>query len=623
MNPAPVRDSVAKESLYDDRVWRRILQSATYAFSPQKLIGGSLVVDPAIAQMNDLARITELTARSPMSIALLLSDRPPQTSGAYWPDNVFTWNSQTGAFHAPPLFMSSYKRFPLDYGLLVAPLSVTIGSATIWNWLVFDPDLKQLDRIDTDATSKPALDSQIETFLTRYDLPYKYRSDAQTRAVYQELIAATLLDFECPQNIHLNIWGYWLLDLRLFFARNSQDDIFAEMKRRLSGGIDVSNLLLNFYPDFTSDANLHTFGSDEFLAAHTSKNDLWQYEPLVATRVAQLTGFGCGRSQLNQLLSAALRDFVTQNGGDDYRKLFQQQVGVAPRYVPNDQDAGGWIPKEQLDPTILAIFATNKLRFGYVDGPPYVFRDPGAGQLTGLDHALGGLIAAAIAHKYGVTLEADWVEVQSSGAADSVAGNLVVLYQGLVNNQFDSALSGQMILRGSQLPAGVDPEWTTATAMLFTNITYTGKAGIDSADIEPLKNRTRDDLIALLAEKYPDTNISFFSVTNPGPSYHSTTNLVRDLNAKLASAHAKTRGIAAWVSGTVAESTSVSESQLAHFTVGDSIAGGYQTKVIPDFKGIYLAMPAVQTPSIWNDPDVGSATLLPLAAFTLRPKENS
>jgi hypothetical protein len=418
----------------------------------------------------------------------------------------------------------------------------------------------------------------------------------------------------------LNIWCYWLLNLRLGFAGSPQDAVFAEMARRLSDGIVISNLLLNFYPDFTSDANLHTFGSDEFLQAHTSKNDLWRYEPLVATRVAQLTGFGCGRSPLNQILSAAIREIVTQDGGKDYSALFQEQVGVAPRFIPNGQDAGGWIPKDSLNPTILALFATKKIRFGYVDGPPYVFKDPATQTLTGLDYGLGTRIVQKISQHYGVELQAEWVEVKSSDSADAVSGNLVVLYEGLTNNQFDAALSGQMILRGDELPAGIDPEWTSATAMLFTNITFTGKASLKAADLEPLKNMSRDDLLAMLAAKYPDTNVSFFSVTNPGPSYHSTTNLVRDLNEKLIALKLEKRGEAAWVSGSVPESTTVMASQLAHFTVGDSIAGGYQTKSIPGFEGIYLAMPAVQTPSIWKDPDVGSATLLPIAAFTLRPK---
>jgi hypothetical protein len=606
--------------LQDKRVWRRILQPATYAFNTQKLIGGNLVVDPQIAQMNDLARIIELTARSPMSVGPLLSAEASQASaGSYWADNVFTWDSKSKAFHEPPLFMSNYRRYPEGYGLLVAPLSVTIDNTTIWNWLVFDPDRKQLDRIDPESTPKPSLDSEIESLLRLHDLPFTYRSDERTRDVYRDVVKGTLIDFDCTKNIHLNLWGYWLLDLRLFFAENAQDDIFAEMKRRLSESVVISNLLLNFYPDFTSDANLHTFGSEDFLPAHTSKNDLWQYEPLIAKRVVQLTGLGCGRSQLNQILSAAIHDIVTKNGGADYRKLYQEPVGVEPRFIPNGQDSGGWLPKEQLDADVLALFATNKLRFGYVEGAPYVFRDDKK-NLTGLDHALGGLIVARIADKYGVKLEPDWVEVKSSGEADAVSGNFNVLYSSLSDNDFDVALSGQMILRGNNLPAGTDPEWSSATAMLFTSVTFTGKEGIDSADIVSLKEKTRDDLISVLAAKYPGADLSFFSVTNPGPSYHSTTNLVRDLNNELASGRDANRGVAAWVNGIVAESTGVMQFQRTHFTVGDSIASGYQTKSIPDFKGVYLNMPAVQTPTIWNDPDVGSATLLPLAAFTLRTR---
>ena len=609
------RDSAAGP-LNSDRVWRRVLQPATYLFDSQKLIGGSVVVDPEIADMNDLARITELTARSPASVGLLWSDRPPQTSGRYWFENVFTWDSQSGAFHAPPLFMRSYKRYPEAYGLLVAAVKVTIDSTAIWNWLVFDADQQQLDRIDPDSTPKPTLDSHIESFVAANHLPFTYRKDGATRAVYQEAINTTLLASDSPKNIHLNMWGYWLLYLRLFFSIHSQDEVFAEMKDRLRR-IVVSNLLLNFYPDFTSDANLHTFGSDEFLTDYPSKNDLWRYEPLIANRVVQLTGFGCGRSQLNQLLSSALREIVTEDSGRYYSKLFLEHVGVEPLYIPNGQDSGDWIDEEQLDSGILAMFATKKLRFGYVNGPPYVFLDA-AGNLTGLDHALGERIVKLIGEQYGVELGAEWVEVQSSANPDSVAGNLSVLYAALTENKFDAALSGQMILRGSALPAGTDPEWTSATAMLFTNITFTGKPGIAIADIEALKGKSRDDLIAMLASKYPTVDTSFFSVANPGPSYHSATDLVRDLNEKLAASNNSKRGVAGWVCGTVAESMAVAQYQRTYFTVGDSIAGGYQTKVIPGFQGVYLSMPAVETPSIWNDPDIGRATLLPLAAFTLK-----
>jgi hypothetical protein len=592
------------------------LQPATYPFDPNKLIGGSIVVDDGISQMNDLARITELTALAPMSVGLLMSDRPPQISGTYWSDNIFTWDSESEAFHAPPLFMPNYKRYPPGYGLLVAALKVTIDGTSYWNWLVFDPELKQVDRIDPESTPKPALDSQIETFLSMHDLPYIYQSGELTREAYRSLVRSVLLAWECPEFVHLNAWGYWLLYLRLFFGANSQHEVFAELKARLTPGIVVSNLLLNFYGDFTNDANVHTFGSGDFVIDHPSNNDLWRYEPMIAARVRQLTGFGCGRSQLNQLISAALRDIVTKNGGCDYRALYCEHTGEEPRFIPNSQDAGEWIPKGRLEPGILALLATKKLRFGYVDTAPYVYKDPHTHQLTGLDHALGRLIAGMIAEKYDAPLEAVWVEVPSSSSEDAVSGNLVALYQALVKNHFDAALSGQMILRGDALPAGVDPEWTSATAMLFTNVTFTGRKGIDAADIEPLRNKSRDELLAMLAKNYPGVDTSFFSVTNPGPSYHSTTNLVRDLNAQTTAI--ADHGLAAWVSGTVKESSEILESQRAYFVVGDSIAGAYQAKSLAGFKGIYLNMPAVQTPSIWSDPDVGSATLLPIAAFTLR-----
>jgi hypothetical protein len=589
--------------LQDDRGWQRVLQTSTYPFDPAALIGGNLVVDDDVAQMNDLARIVELAAKSPFFTGVLL-DNDGASGGDYWSDNLFTWDSATNALYEPPRFVRNFDRYRKGAGLVVAALKLTVEG--VWNFLIFDLDRRRVDRLDTDVASKALLDKAIIALLAERHLAFDYVSPDVTGAGYRQLIGKSLIPWQCPKNIQSNMWAYWMLYARLFFGDSPYQDVLDDLCRNVAN-VTIGDLLLNFYSSFTSDANLHAFGSIDFVAKYPSAQDIWRYGPLIAQRVAKIANAFSWRTPLNQLLCAAMCEFQNANGGADYANLYESYTKIAPLFAPKGQDGVGWIPRELLDPSIEALLGGGTLSVGYIDNPPYVFSDPkGSTTLRGIDHDLVLKLKVVIeAHYAGAKLNVAWVAVKPADMSET--GKFEALYAGLADGKYNVAMSGQLRLDGDELPPGdYDPEWTCATAMIFTNITYTGRGNLDFAS---LKGKTRTDLIDHIVKTYPTTSLSFFSVTNPGPSYLSATNLVRDI--------VNAGGVATWVTGTVDESSGVLKNAEVHFTVGDGIQNAYQCATIAP-KATYLNMPAVDAPAIFYDKNVNSATLLPLAAFTLK-----
>jgi hypothetical protein len=301
-----------------------------------------------------------------------------------------------------------------------------------------------------------------------------------------------------------------------------------------------------------------------------------------------------GHSALNLALSAAIREYITAEGGAAYRKLYAEQVGgKAPLFIPDCKDCGGWPPSSEM----AAILGRGPLRFGYVLTDPYV-REDGHGGLTGLDVALGEELVRILRAHYQVDFPLLWLPAPAAQEGETP---LATLFRGLVGSEYDAVLSGQMVLTGSDLPPGVDPDWTCATALIGPSINYTGKGGLDFSSIE---RKTRQDFIDFVARNYAVSPFVYFSVINPGPSTPAATALVGDLNGA---------GCAAfWTSGTVAESDDVIKNRKYAFTVGDCIASAWQVSQ-PGFTGLYLGIPAGR-----GTPSVADRTLMQVAPFTLK-----
>lgn len=301
-----------------------------------------------------------------------------------------------------------------------------------------------------------------------------------------------------------------------------------------------------------------------------------------------------GHSALHQALGAAIREYITADGGVAYRKLYEEQVGgKSPLFVPDCQDCGGWPSASAM----AALLDRGPLRFGYVLTDPYVRAD-GQGGLTGLDVALGEELVRILSAHYHTEYTLLWIPAPPPEEGEPP---LATLFRGLAGARYDAVVSGQMVLHGSDLPPGVDPDWTCATALIGPSINYTGKGDLDFSSIE---RKTRQDFLDFVAGHYAVSPFVYFSVVNPGPSTPAATALVGDLNAA---------GCAAfWTSGTVADSDDVIRNRKYAFTVGDCIASAWQTSR-PGFTGLYLGIAAGR-----GTPSVAAGTLMQVAPFTLK-----
>lgn len=602
----------ASPPLAADPRWERLLQPAATPFDPAALLGRTIRVDPVIGEMNDLARFLELVAGSPWRIGALVDMRQGITTGTYFADNVFTWVEETGAFHAPPSFRRAWREQHPAGGLLVAPVQLTLDRGAVWSWLVFDRARGAVHRIDPDASEKPALDRSLRSFLAESDVPALYHPPEAADAPYRALIRDTVIPVELPDAIRANVWAWWLLHLRLAFPEAAHADVLDAAYRALVPHVRVANLVMNHYTRFTVDANVHTFGSEAFIVQYGAAADLWRYEALVRKRA--LTLGGSSRGSLNQVICAAMGDFHREEP-ETFRALYERYVGAAPRYVPNGQDAGGWVPDASIGPALREVFTRGELRFGYFAGGPYLCPDEhGAfapdGALNGLDWEIGRRVVARIHARYAHLcprgLDARWIDVMPGTPAPDEGQKFYDLHQGLVEGRYDAAMSGQLWLPAEHT-TGTTPEWTCATTMLVTNITYTG---LGEFALTELVGATRDQFVEAAAALGRERGIvlSVFSVVNPGPSPTAAKNLVTDILAA--------GGMARWVSGTVAESSAQLSERLSHFVVGDGIANGWQCRTLLHPTGTYLNIPAARTLTPFATAD-SELTLLHLAAFTL------
>ena len=580
-----------------DPRWRRILQPAAIPFDASTILGGSIPAELDISNAHNCARFLEVCALSPFLVGPVMNGRAGLASAdeKFWDDNVFTW-SAGGAFRVPRLFPDNLRHYRRS-GLHPAMLSVTLAGATpltILNFLVIDFERGRADRIDPDPTDKPGLDERLTAICTGLGLRYHGPPPAGTS--YRALVRDTVIPMKMPADIVSNLWAFWLLYCRVFFADAPHDALFAEVARRLgSGDVIVANLLIDFYAAFTTDANVHTFGAADFVPTYLSNRDRWRYDPKLVARVAAISTVGTTRSQLAQVLSAALRDVITDS--EVYNGVFRRYMGIDPLYPPLCQDCGGWIPHAELEPPTETLLKGGVVRFGYVPGTPYVY---GEGEnLTGFDHDLAALALEKIVAHYGFgPLRADWIVADPGPVSE--AGRLDILYKGLVNGDFDIAMSGQLVMAEVDAP-DAHPDWTCATVNLFTGIYWSGRdAERMKPVLEPLVNGTRAAFVAAVAEALPDLELRIISAFNPGPSPTGATDLVRDLTLA--------GGRAVWVTnGDVEEIKRQFMAGEVHFAVGDSNQNSALC-MMPGFGGINLNIPAIDG----QEP-------LPLAAFTLKP----
>ncbi len=316
----------------------------------------------------------------------------------------------------------------------------------------------------------------------------------------------------------------------------------------------------------------------------------------ITSQIAPLPKPGTRRSHVNRAFNAALGEFLALENGKAYAQLYENYMNTVPRFAPKGGDCDRWSDVDVRDAALQRVLTTGALRFGYTIGAPYVYWENA--HRTGFDYDLATELTKILSrHFFGADdrLTATWTEVTLTGGDQ--ADKLTDLYNGLASDDYDLALAGQMILPTAYL-GGLPIEWTAPTAILFTNISYTGRDS-NLLDVENLKTLLSTDLAnfqAYAIEESQRTGLELrvFTVVNPGPSPKAGQDLVYAIN------HGK--GNAVWHCGDVPDSDNVMYNAIDHFAVGDSLASGAQTKD-PRFKGIYLNLPA--TNELW-----------PIAGFT-------
>jgi ABC-type amino acid transport substrate-binding protein len=193
----------------------------------------------------------------------------------------------------------------------------------------------------------------------------------------------------------------------------------------------------------------------------------------ITKQLPPLTSPGARTSHINRAFNAALGQLLARGDGNWYARLYEKYINIAPRFWPTPDDCDRWSDVDPNDAALERMLARGELRFGYCTGEPYVYLVDGS--RTGFDHELGTAVAQVMSeHFFGDPdrLRAAWKEVQL--ASDEQADKLAALHAGLVDDVFDVALSGQMMLPAQYL-GGLALEWTAPTAMLFTAINYTGR----------------------------------------------------------------------------------------------------------------------------------------------------
>jgi hypothetical protein len=314
------------------------------------------------------------------------------------------------------------------------------------------------------------------------------------------------------------------------------------------------------------------------------------------------------RSAMCSVFNAAFREYLADP--EPYRQLLATYLGVLPKFVPT-AEAGAWVRAG--DPALAAVLERGVLRFGYTEAPPYVYHLPTAdpavpGELAGLDWELGNALTAIIRGHYFAAaphrgLRAEWVRVDVSGQGDAEVGKFDAMVGGLRDGRFDVAMAGQANISndfGSSASTR-EVDWTTPTALLFTNVLYTGlgREGPDgpSEEMSDLVDASRDRFIARVAT-WPEVIV--MCVINAGPSPTNSAALVAEINAAGGNARLERTYSLQEVQDAIAQRT-------IHFSVGDAVASAWIGNQ-PGFRGLNLNIAAATKPL---------QTAQQVAAFTL------
>jgi hypothetical protein len=257
-------------------------------------------------------------------------------------------------------------------------------------------------------------------------------------------------------------------------------------------------------------------------------------------------------SQLSRVLRAGISEWQARPRA--YAAIYREYLGVDPPVPFGKCEGGEWIRPTQIKPrsSLRAVLKRGRLRIGYVDAAPYIFR-ASSKQLVGIDHEVGNALTRMLSSHYPkVDREPEWVLVAGSYGDESA--KFTALYAGMRDGAYDVALSGQANI-GSEI-ATVD--WLCATDLCFTNFLYTGR---DQFDLGSLTSR--EQIVAKLKRLGPITLA--YVANNPGPSTPSAENLRRDVGRNLTLMPSEGSGpLNAWVA-----------EKACHFSVGDGIASSW------------------------------------------------
>jgi hypothetical protein len=322
----------------------------------------------------------------------------------------------------------------------------------------------------------------------------------------------------------------------------------------------------------------------------------WHVFARVTVRRVRDTSTTYERSALCNVFCSAMRSYLADPAR--YRRLYASYLGVEPKFVPEVR-GGSWV--SPTDATLSEVLRSGVLRFGYAEGPPYVYHGV-SGELAGVDWELGNALTDIIREQYfhyapGRGLRAEWVRVEVPAGGDPEVARFTVLNEGLRTGRFDVAMSGQAdISADPSSPAATrEVDWTVPTALLFTNILYTGR---DRHELSDLVGSTRERFIQRV-KAWPEVRV--MCVANAGPSPTNSAALVRAINE--AGGHATLDA-----TGTLASITAAIADESIHFSVGDAVASGWIGNQ-PGFKGLNLNIAAGTQPL---------QTAQPVAAFTRR-----
>jgi hypothetical protein len=389
---------------------------------------------------------------------------------------------------------------------------------------------------------------------------------------------------------------------RLRYAADPADS--GNEKAIVVGTISSANMLpslIETYLDVPRQAEIvleHQVGDlvDEIYLQDNTQNSPWHVFARIAIQRVADTSTQHEPSPLGSVFDAAFAAYLASP--ERYRRLYGTYLGVVPKFVPS---SGGGAWTEAGDPVLARVLKRGVLRFGYSEGGPYVYHEDN-GELAGVDWELGNALTEIIRDQYfhavpGRGLRAEWVKVEVLEGGDPEAARFDALYRGLRTGRFDVAMSGQANI---STDAGAsahmrEVDWTSPTALLFTNILYTGR---DDYDLSELVGASRERFIATV-KRWPEVRL--MCVKNPGPSPINSRELRDAINA--AGGHATLDE-----SGTLDSITKAIADQTIHFSVGDAVASAWISRQ-SCFQGLNLNIAASTRPL---------QTAQSVAAFTLR-----